>query len=88
MLKDIQQTKALRSSCVSSDELSVSDEAVALICQKSETPGIRELTHVADSIIGDYLVNFSGSDYKTEYTKDMVRDLIGSKKDTFYFRAC
>lgn len=80
--------KALHYSCVSVDELSLSDKAVQLICQKSETPGVRELKHIADSIIGDYLVNYSGSDHKTEYTEDMVRDLIGSKKDNFYFRAC
>lgn len=79
--------KAMHSSCVSSDELSLSDEAVSLICKKSETPGVRELKHVADSIIGDYLVNYSGSESMTEYTVDMVRDLIGSKKDNFYFRA-
>lgn len=78
--------KALHSACVSADELSLSDDAVALICQKSETPGVRELKHVADSIIGDYLVNYSGSDHKAVYTVDMVRDLIGSKKDNFYFR--
>lgn len=88
IFKEFVFPKALHSSCVSPDELSVSDEAISFICQKAETPGVRELKHIADSIIGDYLVNYSGVDYTTEYTADMVRELIGSKKDNFYFRAC
>lgn len=79
--------KALHYSCVSAEELSVSDEAVALICKNCKTPGVRELIHIADSIIGDYLVNHSG-DSNIEYTEDMIHDLIGNKKDSFYFRAC
>lgn len=78
--------KALHSTCVSDEELSVSNEAVALICKNSREPGVRELTHIADSIIGDYLVNHSGSGHIVEYTADMVRNLIGDKKDNFYFR--
>lgn len=80
--------KALHYSFVSAEELSVSDEAVDLICKNSKTPGVRELIHIADSIIGDYLVNHSGGDFNIEYTVDMIRELIGDKKDSFYFRAC
>ncbi len=88
IFKEFVFPKALHSSCVSPDELSVSDDAISLICQKTETPGVRELKNIADSIIGDFLVNHSSVDIITEYSTDMVRDLIGSKKDHFYFRAC
>ena len=80
--------RTLKATCVSADELSVSAEAVALICQKSKTPGVRELNHIANSIIGDYLVNHSNNGSVTEYTADMVLPLFDSKKDSFYFRAC
>lgn len=79
--------KALRSACVFEDEMSISEDAIAFICQKTETPGIRELNHIADSIIGDYLVNHSDNKVQTTYTKDMVSSLIVKKKDAFYFRA-
>lgn len=79
--------KALKDACVSPEELSVSQDAVDLICQRSETPGVRELRHVADSIIGDYLVNYSETDTMFEYTADMVRELDdGNHSKGLYFR--
>lgn len=79
--------KALKDACVSPEELSVSQDAVDLICQRSETPGVRELRHVADSIIGDYLVNYSGTDTLFEYSVDMVRNLdYDNRTKSLYFR--
>lgn len=67
---------ALKEACVEAREVAVTGAAISLIAQRCTAPGVREEQHVADKIIGDYLMHYAGRKSTVYYNPDMVEAFL------------
>ena len=68
--------EALHHACVDPAEVDVTAEAVKLIASRDTSTGARQLRHVSDQIIGDYLLCHAGTNQTVQYTPEMVEPFL------------